>query len=126
MLGSVLFYMLSLSLTTLRLVNSSLVCRFGQSVLQDCEYCHTYYEYALYAIPRPLLGYIREAAIIGLLTVRGSRKERWRIFAIGAIVCAAIAEEYWISTVQIKIPNHGRGVIMVCGCYSIPHLLCYW
>lgn len=87
--------------------------RFGQVVLQDCEYCHTYYEYALYSLPRPLLGYIRETAIVGFLTILGSRKERWRTYAIGAIACAAVGEEYWVSTVQIKIPSDGMNVVMV-------------
>jgi hypothetical protein len=87
--------------------------RFGQSVLQDCEYCHTYDEYALYALPRPLLEYIRETAVVGFLTIGGSRKERWRTLAIGAIVCAAVTEGYWVSTVQVKIPANGLGVVMV-------------
>ena len=88
--------------------------RFGQSVLQDCEYCHTYDEYALYAIPRPLLSYIRETAVAGLLTISGTHKERWRMYAIGTIVCAAVTEGYWVSTVQVKIPRDGLGVVMVC------------
>ena len=87
--------------------------RFGQSVLQDCEYCHAYDEYALYALPRPLLEYIRETAVVGILTISGSYKERWRTLAIGAIVCAAVAEGYWVSTVRIQIPKDGMGVVMV-------------
>ncbi|KIM71348.1 hypothetical protein PILCRDRAFT_54875, partial [Piloderma croceum F 1598] len=86
--------------------------RFGQSVLQDCEYCHTYDEYALYALPRPLLEYIRETVVVGILTISGSHQERWRTLAIGAIVCAAVAEGYWVSTVQIQIPKDGMGVVM--------------
>lgn len=82
-------------------------------VLQDCEYCHTYDEYALYALPRPLLEYIRETAVVGFLTINGSYKERWRMYAIGAIVCAAVSEGYWVSTVQVKIPRNGMGVVMV-------------
>jgi len=86
--------------------------RFGQSVLQDCEYCHTYDEYALYALPRALLEYVRETAVVGLLTINGSHKERWRTFVISIIVCAAVAEGFWVTTVQVKIPRSGLGVVM--------------
>lgn len=94
-----------------------LICRslfrFGQSVLQDCEYCHAYDEYALYSLPRPLLEYIRETAVVGLLTIGGSHKERWRTLAVCATVCAAMAEGYWVLTVQVQIPKNGMGVVMV-------------
>ena len=93
--------------------------RFGQSVLQDCEYCHTYDEYALYALPRPLLEYVRETAVVGLLTINGSFKERWRTAAIGVIVCAAVAEGYWVSSVEVKIPKGGMGVVMVRPTYVV-------
>jgi len=106
------------------MINMLTPFRFGQSVLQDCEYCHTYDEYALYALPRPLLEYVRETAVVGFLTINGSHKERWRTAAIGAIVCAAVAEGYWVSTAQVKISRSGLGVVMVRGTQSthtLPH-----
>lgn len=89
--------------------------RFGQIVIQTCEYCHTYDEYALYALPWPLLSYIRETAIVGLVTIKGigPRSERLRTLGVGALVCAAVAEGYWTSTVSITVPKGNKSVLMV-------------
>jgi hypothetical protein len=40
--------------------------RFGHNVLASCTYCQSFDDFALYALPRPLLAYIREAAFIGV------------------------------------------------------------
>ncbi|KAL0958017.1 hypothetical protein HGRIS_000192 [Hohenbuehelia grisea] len=92
----------------------TLYVRFGQRVLQTCEYCQTYDEYALYALPGPLLAYIQEAALIGLVTIRGTHRERWRTLGVGAVVAAAVLEGWYISTVPIRIPRKGEktGVVM--------------
>ncbi|OBZ77475.1 hypothetical protein A0H81_02705 [Grifola frondosa] len=89
-----------------------LYVRFGQTALQDCEHCVTFDEYALFALPRALLGYVREAAVLGLITIKGSGRERWRTYAIGALVCTAVMEGYWITTVPIRIPQEGQDVLM--------------
>ena len=34
-------------------------------------------------------------------------------------MCAAVTEGYWVSTVQIKIPRDGLGVVMVRSFISI-------
>ncbi|TCD62691.1 hypothetical protein EIP91_006550 [Steccherinum ochraceum] len=87
--------------------------RFGQSVLQDCEYCTSYDEFALYALPGPLLEYIRETAVIGLITIRGSHRERWRTYAVVAVVCAAIMEGYTTAVQHVRIPKDGLNVFML-------------
>jgi len=87
--------------------------RFGHTVVATCEHCHSFTDFAIYAIPGFLLSYIKQAAVIGVVTIRGTGKERYRSSAVGFVVLAAIAEAYWISTVQIRIPNHtNEGVIM--------------
>lgn len=82
--------------------------RFGQHVLQTCEYCTTYDEFAIYATLEPLRSYIYEAAVVGAVTIRGTQRERLRTIGLGALVAAALAEGYWISTVPIKVPRRGE------------------
>jgi hypothetical protein len=40
--------------------------RFGHNVVATCAYCQSFDDFALYALPRPLLAYIREMAFIGV------------------------------------------------------------
>ena len=56
---------------------------------------------------------MREAALAGLLTMRGTGRERWRTYVVGALLCAAGLEAYWIATVTIDIPPNGLDVFMV-------------
>ncbi|KAI0790462.1 hypothetical protein C8Q75DRAFT_717009 [Abortiporus biennis] len=87
--------------------------RFGQQAVQDCEYCKTYDEYAFFVLPGILLQYIREAAMIGFITIQGSYRERWRMYAVAILVCVAFFEGYFIATAQIKIPPNGLNVAML-------------
>lgn len=96
--------------------------RFGQDVLQDCEHCKTFDEYAVNALPGPLLQYIREGALIGFLTITGSFREKWRTYAMAAIVGAAVLEGYWTITAEIKIPKDGMGTLMVRPPLPVPAL----
>lgn len=73
----------------------------------------TYYDYVLYALPRPLLEYLREAAVVGLVTIRGSVRERWRIWGLGAIGLSAALEAYLVMTWKVIIENDEKPV-MVC------------
>ncbi|KAF4563700.1 hypothetical protein AB1N83_010192 [Pleurotus pulmonarius] len=86
----------------------TLFVRFGQHVLQTCEYCTTYDEFAIYAILEPLRSYIYEAAVVGAVTISGTQRERLRTIGLGVLVAAALAEGYWISTVPIKVPRRGE------------------
>ncbi|TFK80573.1 hypothetical protein K466DRAFT_558917 [Polyporus arcularius HHB13444] len=90
----------------------TLYVRFGQSVIQDCEHCTTFDEYAIFAAPRIALGYVKEAAVVGFVTIRGSGHERWRTYAIGALVGAFILEGYKLGTTSVRIPRDGMGVFM--------------
>ena len=40
--------------------------RFGHNVVLTCEHCGTMEDYALYALPRPALAYLREIALVGV------------------------------------------------------------
>ncbi|TBU38144.1 hypothetical protein BD309DRAFT_548968 [Dichomitus squalens] len=86
--------------------------RFGQSVIQDCEHCTTFDEYAIFTAPRMALGYIRECAVAGIMTISGSGHEKWRTYAVGVIVGAFILEGYWLATTPIRIPHDGMNVFM--------------
>ena len=87
--------------------------RFGQSVLQDCEHCTVYDDFAFYALPGPLMEYIREIALLGVLTITGSHRERWRTYAVAGMVCAAVLEGYTTIVQPVRIPRDGQGVFMV-------------
>ncbi|TDL22068.1 hypothetical protein BD410DRAFT_866167 [Rickenella mellea] len=89
----------------------TLYVRFGHTVLQDCIYCHTPNDFALYALPRPLLEYVRELAVVGLVTIRGSGRERWRPWGLGAVLGAAGVEAYWVVSAEIGFGGgrEGRG-----------------
>lgn len=75
--------------------------RFGHNVLTTCTYCHSFEDFALYALPRPVMSYIREIAFIGLITTR-----RRKAAAI-ALFLMALLEFYLLATIQIKIPLRG-------------------
>ncbi|KAI0690996.1 hypothetical protein C8T65DRAFT_670963 [Cerioporus squamosus] len=90
----------------------TLYVRFGQAVIQDCEHCTTFDEYAIFAAPRIALGYVKEAAVVGLVTIRGSGHERWRTYTIAALVGAFILEGYKLGTTPVRIPRDGLGVFM--------------
>ncbi|KAI0336616.1 hypothetical protein GY45DRAFT_1315200 [Cubamyces sp. BRFM 1775] len=90
----------------------TLYVRFGQTVIQDCDHCTTSDDYLVFALPRMALGYVKEAAVLGAITIRGSGHERWRTWAVALIVGAFITESYWIATASIAIPRDGRNVFM--------------
>ncbi|KAJ6606687.1 hypothetical protein B0H10DRAFT_2075222 [Mycena sp. CBHHK59/15] len=66
-----------------------------------CDYCLSFEEFGLFALPRTLISYIRETAVVGLVTISSSGRERYRTLAV-----------YWISTVSIKIPKNDEPVFM--------------
>jgi hypothetical protein len=97
--------------------------RFGHEVTTSCNYCQTYSDFALFALPTVLLQYIRTTFVVGLLTIRGSYKERWRTICVAALVLAALCEAWWINTAKIGLKQkndvagrtlRGPGVVMVC------------
>ena len=122
------------SLAVRPLTESSFATRFGQTVIQDCEHCTTFDEYAIYTGPRMALGYIRECAMAGLMTIRGSGHERWRTYAVGVVVGAFILEGYTLTTTPLRIPRNGMNVFMVSLQFflicarngRVPMLVCRW
>ena len=49
-------------------------------------------DYMLCALARPLLEYVREAAVVGIVTLRGTGHEHLRYWALLATMTAAVAE----------------------------------
>ncbi|KAL0573301.1 hypothetical protein V5O48_008664 [Marasmius crinis-equi] len=87
-----------------------LYVKFGHETITNCDFCSTFFDYALYTATGVGLEYLREAAIIGLVTIKSTSLERYRSLAIGILVAAAAGEAYWLSSVVIPIPRDGRDV----------------
>ncbi|KAF9457939.1 hypothetical protein BDZ94DRAFT_1227195 [Collybia nuda] len=83
----------------------SLYPRFGHNVLTMCTYCQSFNDFALYALPRPLLSYIREIAFIGLITLPSTLAAPLRKPAVAGLVLLALSEIYTLATVAITIPK---------------------
>jgi len=77
--------------------------RFGQTAIQECEWCTTFTEYAAYTLPNIVLSYLEEAAFIGVVTIRGTNRETWRSTTIGLLTLACILDVYLILTVRIAV-----------------------
>ena len=106
----------------------SLYLRFGHNILATCTYCHSTGDFALYALPRAVLSYIREITFIGvsplvLWCVWSSHLGTTKFIAphrrkLGAIILLfmGLGEAYLLATVTIQIPQRGekQPVIMVC------------
>ena len=56
-----------------------------------------------YALARPLLEYVIEAAVIGIATIRGTGRERYRYWSLVGFSAAAIAEAYYVLTSSISL-----------------------
>ncbi|KAK0482419.1 hypothetical protein IW261DRAFT_1396550 [Armillaria novae-zelandiae] len=83
----------------------TLYVRFGHDVVATCDFCHSYGDFAFFALSTSILSYIREVAIVGLVTIRGTYRERHRTLGIGALICVAVMEGYCKTTRIIQIPN---------------------
>ncbi|ETW75771.1 hypothetical protein HETIRDRAFT_240748, partial [Heterobasidion irregulare TC 32-1] len=86
--------------------------RFGQQTVESCDYCHSLEDFAMIAFPRPLLEYVREAFVVGLLTTRGSGHESRRSLSIALLISLAIGEAYWLYTVPISLQENSDIVFM--------------
>jgi len=85
----------------------SLYFRFGHEVLTACSYCHSFNDYALYALPSSLLEYIREIGFIGALTLPTSPKAHLRPLGLGTLIALLMVEAYNTLTIQFVIPPQG-------------------
>ncbi|KAF9266211.1 hypothetical protein L218DRAFT_922737 [Marasmius fiardii PR-910] len=81
--------------------------KFGHEALSTCQFCSTYFDFALYAFTGVFLEYLRESAVIGLVTIKSTSLERYRSIAIGVLIASAAGEAYWLTTVGIAIPREG-------------------
>ncbi|KAJ7636901.1 hypothetical protein FB45DRAFT_789011 [Roridomyces roridus] len=86
--------------------------RFGHSVVANCDYCRSFDEFGMFALPGALLSYIFQAIVIGLVTISSSDRERWRTMGVAAVAGAFCAEAYYIVTAPIEIPKDDRDVFM--------------
>jgi hypothetical protein len=77
--------------------------RFGQNAIQECEWCTNFTEYAAYTLAAIVLSYIKEAALLGVVTIRGTNRETWRYTTIGVLMLACIFDVYWMLTVRIAV-----------------------
>lgn len=77
--------------------------RFGQNTVQECEWCTTFTDFAAYTVVAIVLSYIKEAALLGAVTIRGTNHETWRSTVISVLVLACIADVCWMLTVRITV-----------------------
>jgi len=56
----------------------SLYVRFGHDSVELCDYCHSFTDFALFALPPAALTYVRTIALVWFMTMKGSGKHRWR------------------------------------------------
>ncbi len=87
-----------------RLELRALYVRFGHNVIFTCEHCRTFEDYALYALPRPALAYLREIALVGLFTLEKLNRSHLRPLGVGILVAAFVTETYLLATAPISIP----------------------
>ncbi|KAM6492529.1 hypothetical protein JOM56_012253 [Amanita muscaria] len=88
----------------------SLYVRFGHNVVLTCDHCQTTGDYALYALPRPALAYIREMALVGLVTLEKLNRSHLRSVGVGVLVAAFVAEAYFLGTAPIAVPPPGTRI----------------
>ncbi|KAI5121131.1 hypothetical protein M0805_002803 [Coniferiporia weirii] len=87
--------------------------RFGHAVAHGCEHCDSFDDFALYALPRPLFEYVVQAAVVGIVTIRGTGREGWRYRGLGAVVAAALLETYFIMTADMRISAENKFAFMI-------------
>ena len=60
-----------------------------------------------------LLDYALNMSLYGLITMRGTGRERLRTLGTGILVSAAVFEAYYLCTADVKVPRDGFRVNMV-------------
>ncbi|KAF8911710.1 hypothetical protein CPB85DRAFT_1220714 [Mucidula mucida] len=89
----------------------TLYVRFGHEAVATCEYCHSYTDFAFHSLPSAAMAYVREVAVVGLVTIRGSGREHLRVVGISALAAIAVLEVYFRSSAVIQI-KEGDNVFM--------------
>ncbi|KAF9030087.1 hypothetical protein BDZ89DRAFT_949992 [Hymenopellis radicata] len=89
----------------------TLYVRFGHDTVATCEYCRSYADFAFYSLPSAAMAYVREVAVIGLVTIRGTGREHLRTVGVGALAAVAALEVYFRSSAVIQIKD-GENVFM--------------
>lgn len=90
--------------------------RFGQNAIQECEWCTTLTEYAAYTLPAIVLSYIKEAALLGMVTIRGTDRETWRSAGIGFLILACILDVYRMLTARITVDQQELTMVGQVSC----------
>jgi len=92
--------------------------RFGQRALQTCAPCTSASDYVLFVFASAILVYVRTAAVLLLLTSGANGRDRWRVYVLGVLVCAALAEGYVVASMSATpLPKDRMGVFMASATY---------
>ena len=63
-----------------------------------------------------MLSYIKETALLGVVTIRGSNRETWRSAAIGSLILACILDVYRMLTARIAIDKQELTMVGQVSC----------
>ncbi|KAJ7054476.1 hypothetical protein C8F01DRAFT_925893, partial [Mycena amicta] len=84
--------------------------RFGHQVVSTCDYCHSFNDFGIFALPGALLSYIWAAIVVGLVTSNNTGHERYRTLAVAAIAGSFFVEAYYVATTAIEVPKDDKEV----------------
>ena len=63
-----------------------------------------------------MLSYVKEAALLGIVTIRGTNRESWRSATIGFLILACIVDVYWMLTVSIVVDQQELTMVGPISC----------
>ena len=69
-----------------------------------------------YTLPVIVLSYIKEAALLGVVTISGTNRETWRFTTIGPLMLACIVDVYWMLTVRIAVNQQELTMVGLISC----------
>ena len=79
-----------------------------------------------YTLPVIVLSYIKEAALLGVVTIAGANREAWRFTVIAFLMLACIVDVYWMLTVRIAVNKQEPTMVglIYCRPHSLSHNNC--
>jgi len=70
-----------------------------------------------YTFPVIVLSYIKEAALLGVVTICGTNHEMWRSATIGFLMLACIVDVYLLLTVKLTTKQEEPTMVCSISCF---------